>query len=332
MTQTITVRDITSPTWTTSPGADATIDCPSEPVFTAPTASDECSTATVNEISDVTTPGSCTGTYVRTKTWEAVDDCGNKSSQVTQTITVRDITDPVITYCPLDIVIECDESEDPANTGQMTATDTCSDPVITYSDKSTPNGCQQIIVRTWRAEDACGNFVTCTQNIIVRDRTAPTFTGCDGIGDVTASDNCSATENITLFYRDNGTTRTWTAIDESGNINTCDQDLSVQASASLVDPVQTNSTLKAEGDILVKAFPNPFEDSVKFLIDIPEAGEGTLDLVNILGQKIQSVHSGKFVKGTNSLEVKLKERQTRMLFYVLNINGKKKSGKLIQSE
>src|SRR5204862_105241 len=66
--QTITVQDVTPPSIGAA-GADATIDCPDSPSFTAPTASDECSAATVNVVSDVTTPGCSAGTYTRTITW-----------------------------------------------------------------------------------------------------------------------------------------------------------------------------------------------------------------------------------------------------------------------
>jgi hypothetical protein len=38
-----------------------------------PTATDACSSATVNVVSDVTTPGACAGTYSRTITWDATD-------------------------------------------------------------------------------------------------------------------------------------------------------------------------------------------------------------------------------------------------------------------
>src|SRR5205807_8441946 len=68
------------PTRRSSDLLNATIDCPAQPVFTAPTATDNCAPApTVVEVSDVTTPGTCTGTYSRTKTWKAVDVCGNES-------------------------------------------------------------------------------------------------------------------------------------------------------------------------------------------------------------------------------------------------------------
>src|SRR5206468_8360477 len=65
------------------------------------TATDECSSATVNVVSDVTTPGSCAGTYSRTITWDATDACANHSATtVSQTITVQDITAPTWVTAP----------------------------------------------------------------------------------------------------------------------------------------------------------------------------------------------------------------------------------------
>ena len=95
VTQTITVRDTTAPT-IGSAGSNATIECPATPSFTAPTASDACGTSTVVQDSDTTAAGNCAGSYSETKTWHAVDACGNTSASRNQTITVRDTTAPTI--------------------------------------------------------------------------------------------------------------------------------------------------------------------------------------------------------------------------------------------
>ena len=82
--QTITVVDTTAPT-IGSAGANTTIACNGTPVFTPPTASDACGTATVQQVSDSTTTQGTNTIY--TRCWRAVDACSNTSAQVCQTIT-----------------------------------------------------------------------------------------------------------------------------------------------------------------------------------------------------------------------------------------------------
>ncbi len=114
-----------------------------------------------------------------------VTDTKGASSSCSTTVAIDDITDPVIT-CPSDVTIECDEPDDPSNTGEATATDNCDpDPSITFDDVVTPGDCPQekTIARTWTATDACGNTGSCTQTITVEDTTPPV------INSLTASPN-----------------------------------------------------------------------------------------------------------------------------------------------
>src|SRR5258705_12676890 len=69
-------------------GANATIECTASPSFTAPTATDACNGATVNQVGgDVSAGTACAPTV--TRTWNAVDACGNTSVTRSQTITLR---------------------------------------------------------------------------------------------------------------------------------------------------------------------------------------------------------------------------------------------------
>ncbi|MFM7726631.1 MAG: hypothetical protein ACKO7B_08010, partial [Flavobacteriales bacterium] len=206
-TQVITVQDTTSPEISAA-GADATIECPAQPEFTAPTATDNCNDVQVVEVSDVT-EAACGNTYSRTKTWKAVDACGNESESVSQTITVVDLTAPSISAAGADATIEC--PAEPSFT-TPTASDNCGDAQVIEVSDVTEAGCGNTYSRTktWKAVDACGNESgTVSQTINVVDTTAPVIeelsdiTGSciDGtsFGTAVATDNCG---NVELSYVD----------------------------------------------------------------------------------------------------------------------------------
>src|SRR5258706_16395732 len=78
-----------------STGLNDTTVFPATPSFTAPTASDACNTSTVVQVGgDVTGGNSCAKTT--TRTWLAVDACGNSSATRAQTITQVDTQAPAI--------------------------------------------------------------------------------------------------------------------------------------------------------------------------------------------------------------------------------------------
>src|SRR5262249_2392666 len=129
--QTITVVDNTPPVIGT-PGANGTVSCPATPSFTPPTASDVCSSSSIVMVSDETEAGTCAGSYSETKTWKAVDACGNQSGTVAQTITVVDNTPPTIGTPGANATVICPAT--PSFTAP-TASDVCSSSsVIVVSD------------------------------------------------------------------------------------------------------------------------------------------------------------------------------------------------------
>jgi T5SS/PEP-CTERM-associated repeat protein len=119
----------------------------------------------------------------------ATDANGNTGGGCAFTVTVSDMTGPVLTI-PDDVDVQCDESTDPADTGEATAVDGCDpDPTVDFDDNVIDGGCPdalQVIERTWTATDALGNTTTATQVISVVDTVAPEVTDCPG--DVTTPD------------------------------------------------------------------------------------------------------------------------------------------------
>uniref|UniRef100_UPI00263488A9 HYR-like domain-containing protein n=1 Tax=uncultured Psychroserpens sp. TaxID=255436 RepID=UPI00263488A9 len=232
--QTITIEDTTVPTLTIP--ADATVECTesTDPADTGnATAIDTCGNVTVT-YSD-TSVDACGNTEVITRTWTATDDCGNSVSDI-QTITIEDTTVPTLTI-PADATVECTETTDPSATGNATATDTCGNATVTFTDSAVDAcGNTQTMTRTWTATDDCGNTVSDTQTISVVDTTAPTLTipanvtvECTETTDPSATGNATATDtcgNTTVTFTDSAVdacgntqtiTRTWTATDDCGN-------------------------------------------------------------------------------------------------------------------
>jgi len=241
--QTITIDDTTPPAITCP--ADVAVQClanvPAVDIGSV-TAVDDCDPdPTVIHVGDISDGNTCP--EVITRTYRATDASGN-FAECTQTITIDDTLAPAIT-CPADIFIDCDDSSDPAHTGTASATDNCdSSPGITYSDVETPGICPQekIITRTWTATDDCGNISQCNQVITVEDNTAPVIScpanvvvDCNDptvpahTGTATASDNCDG--SVDIIYSDNQVanviTRTWVATDDCGNVDQCQQTITI---------------------------------------------------------------------------------------------------------
>src|SRR4029077_4449204 len=171
-----------------------TIQCPATPSFTAPTASDACGGSTVVQDSDTTAQGSCANDYSETKTWHAVDACGNTSASRSQTITVVDTKPPEISNAGANDTIQCPAT--PSFTAP-TASDACGgSTVVQDSDTTAQGSCANDYseTKTWHAVDACGNTsAQVHQTITVVDTTPPTISGQGS----NATIECPATPSFT---------------------------------------------------------------------------------------------------------------------------------------
>ncbi|MEO1262137.1 MAG: MopE-related protein [Bacteroidota bacterium] len=278
--QTITIEDTDAPVIACP--SNVTVDCDDsiDPADTGmPTATDNCDADITFNSSDATAPGSCTDASVVTRTWTATDNCGNTSTACDQIITVEDLTAPSIS-CPADAVIECDESIDPANTGEATGSDNCdSDVMISYNDVTTAGSCpdNSVITRTWTATDNCGNSTPCDQTITIQDTTAPAIV-CntpsititpDSTGAVSLSqaeiddlgagsnDNCgtvsfSLSQSIYTCADEGANTETLTATDECGNSSTCSITVNVDPFLIVNSITVTDETCDGAGDGMIE--------------------------------------------------------------------------------
>jgi hypothetical protein len=66
------------------------------------------------------------------------------------------------------------------------------------------------------------------------------------------------------------------------------------------------------------------------LVTAPEGGKGSLEVYNLLGQKVKTVFQGSMLRGANIFEVNMPLTKSAQLMYVLRIGDKKITGKLLQ--
>ena len=276
--QIININDTTAPVVTTvAASLDATLECSNATAIAAalaqaPVATDNCSVSPViHLISDITTVSSvCANTYIRTRTWNFTDACGNLSSDFTQIITIQDDTKPTFTgQLPQNLNLECHQNV--PNAAILNATDNCNGIVtIDFEEETVPGSCpsNSTILRTWTATDICGNFETHSQVITIEDNTPPTFdqdirnpelyAKCDAIPapqELNAFDLCGAAtvryEEVTVEgdctnkYR---LDRTWTATDLCGNFSTTTQ------TVYLACEIEVFNAVSPDGDGLNDSF------------------------------------------------------------------------------
>ena len=240
--QYISIQDTTPPVIEVP--ADQTVECDDVPEGNVELANifDNCGLEVEVSFSIEMQEGPCENSYTILWIWSALDYCENPAMDTT-TITVVDTTAPVITT-PQGGTFSCEQE---VVYGEGSASDNCDEEVtVTINDVEVPGECPQSysIVRTWTAEDNCGNISTASVTYFVIDETAPMFDEqnneysyeCDEVIEVvqpTATDNCGeisyTSEDVWEVESDcDGLLiRTWTATDECDNSSTFTQFISI---------------------------------------------------------------------------------------------------------
>lgn len=203
-TMTIHVIDTTPPV-ITGVGPNTFVSCNNIPGANNAVAVDACGGQVSLSVVDTQIGNGCS--YIISRTYNAIDACGNGTS-LTQLIYVQDNAAPVFIGVPDHLVISCN---DPVpGVAQVGALDNCSGaPQVNFFQFTEDSGCSQIITRVWSAADACGNQATATQTITITDTQAPTFSFVPANATVEcgaipapemaiASDNCTANVSVEM--------------------------------------------------------------------------------------------------------------------------------------
>ena len=209
--------------------------------------------------------------------WVATDDCNNKDSIVI-TFLLTDDAPPVFDPIPDTLTVECSA----INSYFPTAQDDCGGRVfITRDDTIMPGDCdgEQMIMRTWIANDLCGNETRQEQVLMVEDTRPPvlnnipndTLLSCDEIiptvAVVTAMDNCSTIDMVDFDDNSSGDdcnrviTRTWTATDDCGNIAIGTQVITVRDTTAPEFLYTPSDSLTVECDQPTPNDPPVFKDN-----------------------------------------------------------------------
>ncbi len=266
--------------------SSSTLDTDIQSWLNGVTATDNCGNVSITNDYDVAN-SPATGCGHITITFTATDECTN-SIQVTQTITINDDTNPTASNLPL-VTVQC-ASEIPVPDPDIITdeADNCTaNPVVAHvSDVSDGKTCPELIRRTYRVADDCGNEIFVMQTFAVDDKIAPvindaiaetTEEGCS-INDVSApvttvagletlglsiSDNCTDKASLTVSSNDvaSGTcpliiTRTYTIADACGNETTYDQVINMVENTP---PVLSGTPGDDEIGVLCDVPPDPPE-------------------------------------------------------------------------
>jgi predicted outer membrane repeat protein len=272
---TVTVTDEQDPTITCPANISKTTDagqCTAVTTYSV-TASDNCAYTLTRTSPAGTASGSAFPIGTTNVEW-SVTDAGGNATSCAFTVTVTDEQLPGIT-CPGPVTVTCAGQVPAVNLAAVTASDNCGAPTKSHvGDATTNQTCtnRKTVTRTYRATDASGSSITCSQVITVFDNVLPNFTfvpanvtvQCNSIpavGTPTASDGCGGT--VTIAYNgqtsapgacpDASTiTRQWTATDACGNTKTATQRITV------IDSQKPNFvSVPANITVQCSAIPNP---------------------------------------------------------------------------
>lgn len=88
--------------------------------------------------------------------------------------------------------------------------------------------------------------------------------------------------------------------------------------------------LVPQNETKVLAAPNPFNDRIRFTLESGVSGQGSLELYNLLGQKVKTVYQGYVKKGEiQSVEYTVPRTERSNLIYVFRVGEERVTGKLV---
>ncbi|WP_242087331.1 gliding motility-associated C-terminal domain-containing protein [Aestuariivivens sediminis] len=207
---------------------------------------DNCSIPTITYISESSNNDPCN--EIITRIYRVTDQCGNYIDVYHEIEIIDDI--PPSSTDPEDVVVSCINDIPPADANVISEiTDNNGTPSAKFlSEITNTKNCNDVITRTYRITDACGNYVDVNHNIFIIDDITPIMDvnlqkemtlNCEvepEVPNVTFSDNCTNKvevsfneQHIPLDSDNYDLIRTWTAIDDCDNATVFSQTIHMKS-------------------------------------------------------------------------------------------------------
>ncbi|MCF8246611.1 MAG: gliding motility-associated C-terminal domain-containing protein [Saprospiraceae bacterium] len=260
---------------------------------------DNCGVDTIYNNGPATFTATCDSVSV---TFYVEDVSGNRDS-ISANYTITDSTLPTLIGVPADVIISCLDTIPAIAT--VTAMDNCYVGLMpsfspSNSQSSDPSSCNHYdytIIRSWTANDGCGNVVTESQTINIEDTGLPSFdipadtmvncgTPIDtlSLGSYSnAMDLCSSVLNVTMADvvtngmcpQEKTIMRTWTIKDPCLNFTTKNQTITIRDTIppTAVFPADITVDCDSVGNINITGVPTMVSDNcdtLAFFTQLPD--------------------------------------------------------------
>ena len=104
----------------------------------------------------------------------------------------------------------------------------------------------------------------------------------------------------------------------------------VKKEEAVAEKVLETFDIELKSGTQVKAMPNPFTDRIRFNLVSGVSGMGSLELFNVMGQKVGTVYQGYIQAGRPlNQEYSVPETNRNALIYVFKVGDQQVTGKLI---
>ena len=102
------------------------------------------------------------------------------------------------------------------------------------------------------------------------------------------------------------------------------------SSVPYADDDESRVSISADQALFVKSFPNPYTEKVSFTLKSKQTGHGTLEIYNIMGQKVTTLFDGMITAGAfKMINYEIPKSQRGVLTYVFRMGASKVSGKMV---